>query len=484
MEINYQELARELLNVQLSQKAVSSTPTTVYGHGPGGLFSTPGLEKPIFSAMILPRMGIQSILPARPSRTTNPLYGIITGVTATTGDNPDGVCDDPKTAGLTKLCTHSFVFGRESRQSRVFDIDRIGQITNRGEFMDLMLMNNPLGVNSSPVSPGMPGFNPADVVQKEIAKALFELAVSWSRDFAALLYTGNPSNNTAGGGYKEFYGFESLVNTGYQDAENGQLCPAADSIVRSFGNLNVADNAAALVRNLTNIYRNLQYLANQSGLAPVRWNIAMTFGLFYEITEVWPISYLTYRATTIPAGSTNFVNSTDVENRREAMRGDLYNMTGQFLLIDGQQIPVTIDNAIPETENGDGSFTSDIYFIPMTVLGNEPVTFMEYFDYEGDNGAIEFAKYFAPGDSYYTSDAGRFLWHKKPPTNFCVQLLAKTEPRLLLLTPYLAARLSNIKYLPMEHERSPFTDSDYFVNGGRTTQTPPSLYPPIQEEQT
>jgi hypothetical protein len=61
--------------------------------------------------------------------------------------------------------------------------------------------------------------------------------------------------------------------------------------------------------------------------------------------------------------------------------------------------------------------------------------------------------------------------------------LAKTEPRLLLLTPYLAARLSNVKYLPMEHERSPFTDSSYFADGGRTTQTPPSLYSPVESEQ-
>ena len=47
---------------------------------------------------------------------------IITGVTATSGSEPTGVCDDPPTAGLSKLCTHSFVFGRQSRQSRVFEL--------------------------------------------------------------------------------------------------------------------------------------------------------------------------------------------------------------------------------------------------------------------------------------------------------------------------------------------------------------------------
>jgi hypothetical protein len=81
---------------------------------------------------------------------------------------------------------------------------------------------------------------------------------------------------------------------------------------------------------------------------------------------------------------------------------------------------------------------------------------------------MEAAKTFAPDGQYYTSDSGRFMWHKKPPTNFCVQLLAKTEPRLVFLTPHLAARITNIKYTPLAHERSAFTDSSFFVNGGRT----------------
>jgi len=35
-------------------------------------------------------------------------------------------------------------------------------------------------------------------------------------------------------------------------------------------------------------------------------------------------------------------------------------------------------------------------------------------------------------------------------------------------TPYLAARLTDIAYTPLIKERSAFTDSAYFVNGGRT----------------
>ena len=124
---------------QPRSKAVSSTPTSYYGHGPGGLFSSMALERPVFSAMALPRNGLQARLPVRRNNTMNPLYGIYTGVTATTGNEPDGVCDDPPIAGTSKLCEHSFVFSRRSRQTPVIDITRLGQVTNRGEHFDLQL---------------------------------------------------------------------------------------------------------------------------------------------------------------------------------------------------------------------------------------------------------------------------------------------------------------------------------------------------------
>src|SRR3954466_1719335 len=105
---------------------------------------------------------------------------------------------------------------------------------------------------------------------------------------------------------------------------------------------------------------------------------------------------------------------------RDQMRGDIFNRTGQYLLIDGQQVPVILDDAITETEVGSGVFSSSIYFVPMTVLGNTPVTYLEYLNYDSAGGAMEAARTFAPDGTFYTSDSGRFLWIKKPPTNFCV----------------------------------------------------------------
>ncbi len=476
--INYELLAHALMTEQRT-KAVSSTPrSTGYANGPGGLFSAFGLSRPVFSAMLMPMMGLQSMLPVRPSMEMNPLHGIITGVTATTGSEPTGVCDDPKTVGLMKLCTHAFVYGRQALQTQVYDLDRFGQTINRGEFQDFQIIGGPRSNNVPTALPSVAG-----TVNNEVRKAMFEFGVGWAREFAKELYTGNPTNNTAGGGRQYFYGLDMLINTGYRDAITGVACPAADSTVRSFGNGDVSTNAGSLVRTITSMYRNLRYKASAAGLDPVSWSIVMPWGLFYEISEVWPCAYLTYRcATASPAGTSSVVqvDSARQVQMRDDMRGDIFDRTGQYLLIDGQQVPVILDDAITETDVGSGVFRSSVYFVPMRVLGNTPVTYLEYLNYDSPAGAMEAARTFAPDGTFYTSDSGRFLWVKKPPTNFCVQLQAKTQTRLILDTPYLAARLTGVQWTPVQHEAQAFTDGAYFANGGVTNYGGygPSYYTP------
>jgi len=483
--INYEQLATALLQKSgaIAQKAVvSSTPSTIMGHGAGGLFSHPALERQVFSAMLLPYMGLQSILPVVPSQFENPLHGIFTGVTDTTGAEPVGVCDDPPTVGLSKLCMHTFVYGRQSRQSRVFELDRFGKLNDRADHMDLQLLGNPFNTPANAQNvPSMPGMSSADgALRNEITKALFELAVGWSRDFATEIYDGNPANNTAGGGRKFFNGLNILINNGYRDAVTGVACPAADSLIHSFHNLNVGANGTEAVETFTAVYRNLKYRAQKMGLDPASWVIAMPWQMFVELTEVWPCAYHTYRCQTGGGLSTSQVldiSSPEVIRMRDDMRGDLFNRTGQYLLIDGQKIPVIADDAITEDGIGAGEQRSQAYFVPMTVLGATPVTFLNHFDYSVPGGAMEAASVFSPGQ-HEVSDSGRFLWHRKPADNFCVQILAKTEPRLLLLTPMIAARITNIQYTPLINVRSPFNDSDYFVDGGSTVQAGPSFFSP------
>ena len=404
-----------------------------------------------------------------------PLYGIITGVTATTGSEPTGPCDDPPVAGLLKLCTQSVYFGRQSRMSRVFELDRMGLLQDRGEHLDLQWVGNPLSPSGtgaqSPTLPGFGGGNAA--VNTEVGKGLMEMAVAWARDFAEETYTGNPSANTSGGGRKYFRGLDLLINTGYRDALTSVACAAADSIVRSAGNVNISTDvtgARNIYRNITDIFRQLQFNAVNMGLAPVKWIIAMRPTLFYELSEVWPMVYATTRGLAFTSAGTPINTSAEyLTEQRDEMRGNLYEQTGQYLLIDGQQVEVVLDSAIAETNVGSGVYSSGMYFIPLTVLGGTRVTELEYLPYTGENSAEAAARAFGVAENYQTTDNGRFLWHFKPPQNFCVQFLAKTEPRIVLRTPFLAARYTNIRYTPISHERDWATGGAYFVDGGQTS---------------
>lgn len=470
-QVNTAELAAHLLsqlaaNGGASFKAVSSTPGYgSYAHGPGGLFSYPGISKPVFSAMLLPQLGLQNRLPAYPNNEVNPLFALVTGVTASSGAEPAGPCDDPPSPGLMKLCTQTFVYGRIARQTPVFELDRFGTVTNRGEMTDLVLQNQPFTNGGNPNVPTIPNASPADALRSSISKAMFEFAVMWARDFASDLYTSNPTNNNAGGGRKFYRGLDLQINTGYRDAITNQLCPAADSLVFNFNGLDISSgtNGSTLVRRVVDIYRQMNEIATDTGLAPVKWVLVMRRRLFWELTEVWPCAYQTYRCQTFQSAGQPAVASIDSQMAmRDGMR------QGSYLLIDGEKVEVVVDQALVEEVLPGQTFESDIYYVPLTVLGSTPVTYMEYINYDAPYGAMEAARVLAPGDSYSTSDGGRFFWHKKPPTNFCVQAVVKTEPRLILRTPQIAARMTNVRYTPLSHERDWNPASSFFFDGGRT----------------
>ena len=58
---------------------------------------------------------------------------------------------------------------------------------------------------------------------------------------------------------------------------------------------------------------------------------------------------------------------------------------------------------------------------------------------------------------------GAFLsWPRQ--TNQCVVWQTKVEPRLVLRTPWLAARLQNVVYCPTQHVRESFPADPYHVD--------------------
>jgi hypothetical protein len=455
-----------------------STPSSPYMHGPGGLFGVSGLERDVISTRIQP-FGLGSELPARGTIVTNPLYPYLLAYEAATGVNPVGVCDDAPTAGPAKTCIQTAQFGLFSYSTRTIDVSRNGQQTNRGEFLDLMVYNEPMldtdgnGIPTPKVS-GSPDLT------REVLQRFVEVGVSFQNQLLPMVWTGNPANNTSGGGYKEFPGLDILIGTGKYDALSGTTCDALDSDVKDF-NFERIDSGSGgndIVATMSYLLRYLRYNADHMKLAPVDWCVVMRPELWWELTQVWPCAYMTYRCQNQIAGTTSnlFIDQADQLRMRDDMRNNMY------LLIDGIKYPVIIDTGIVEltgttsSKVKSGCFASNIYVIPRVVRGGLVSTYWEYLDYsqtamialqDGANnlGVIDF-----------WTDGGRYLWHRKPPANWCIQWQAKIEPRVILRTPQLAGKVLDVAYCPMQHIREPNPSDPYFVDGGVDTRPGPSLW--------
>lgn len=451
---------------------VSGTPTTTgFLHGPGGLLTFPGVDNNVFYA----GYGSTSLLgqlPARASTDVTPVFLTLTGVGADSGSEKDAVCDVAPTGGLLAGCMLTSVFGRYERSTPELELNRLGQRNNRADPLDLTLVNTPFASSGIFNGGSFDTTAPADILTNEIAVRFWERNVSIFRLMSKQLWSGSPVNNSSGGGYKEWTGFNVLINTGHRDAETGQICRNMDSHVTSF-NKRIDDPTSDLVAHLGNVWHQLKRRAELAEVGTVRYLVAMRSNLFYELTSIWPCSYYTYRCTTAPGMDASNVNvnmdAVGMRDMVDAMRN------GRYLLFDGERVGVVFDDGIPELDGDSsegafpaGCFSSDIYFIPMSV-GGIATTYIEYFDYGNPSidSALADGMINARREGAFLTTVSQTLW--------CFRWQSKVEPRLILRTPWLAARVQNIFYCPIEHEPTAFPGDPYFLNDGVTTRNGPSV---------
>lgn len=466
-----------LIEKELAEKHTTptGTPSHPYMHGPRGMLSVAGIERDLIHTRVMGR-GLAWRLPSMPSPYMDPLFGYITGFEDNTGDNASTVCDDGPVAGPAKSCLQTAQYGRYTAMTRELEVNRVGQLTNRGEMNDLRLLNDPLVPElGKSIFPNLSGASQLSAGAEQLARFL-EVGNFFVHLLGRQVYTGNPTNNTAG--YLEFPGLDILIGTDKVDAITGTNCPSLDSDIKDYAyqKVDATGTSPSIVTTLTAMYRYVKWIATSTNLDPVTWAFTMRPALFWEITDIWACQYYSYRCSTFDTANidpTPMFDTGDAIKMRDAMRN------GEYLMIDGVKIPVIIDSYIEEEDEGDhasidaGCFASDIYLVPLTIQGGRSVTFFQYFDYSaGPINAVQDGRY----TDFFWTDAGKYLWHKKPPLNWCIQHIAKIEPRIILLTPQIAGRLTNVQYCPLQHERDAHPDDNYFVDGGVTERVGPSHY--------
>lgn len=453
-------------------KDSGTTGLAIPPHGYNALWNQPGVEPGVLTTYIGPQ-GLEQWLQARghvqKSQYLNPVFQILTGQTASSGSEPTTPCsEDVPIPGDLKVCNQAWPFGEFTMKSKPIRVDNAGELINRSEPLDLRLLNNPFAAADQVVPAGS-----QDIFRNKLAKAVVELTNDFSRRYARLFYTGSPIN-TAGntGGYLEYNGLDRLVNTGYTDTFTGQACSAADSIVVSFSSAILQNNAASFVRRLVETYRAQKYLAEVLGI-DVEFAWVMRYQAFLSATEVWPCAYETYRCTNAsPSGASIVIDMSASENNR--LRDEMRN--GKYLLIDGERVPVVIDNVMAETNIGNGNFTSDIYLLPVSARGIGQLLYVDYFDYRGPFGMETIISQMGPQDEYRVSPDGRFAIHFLGGTSFCKQVEIRTRKRIILRAPFLAAKIEDVGYAVYQHEREWAPGTSFYEDGGRTSFAGTSFY--------
>lgn len=435
----------------LHTKTPATTSNFTPLHGPGGIFTSPGLEREIVTAHVRP-FGFAKDLPLLPSVYVNPRFGALTGYTDVDGDQPDNACEDAP-AGYVKSCTLTARFGRLRFDTQTIEMDDVMLKLHRGDFTDLILMGRVLGLSELEPS----GMNENQILDIVTMSEMVGAAVQTERNLNQQIWQG------AIGTANQFPGLDVQIATGQKDADTGTLCPALDSDVKDFDYDAIDGTGRDIVEYLSMLAYYLQYNALTMGLEPVSWTIVMRPQLWFELTAMWPCAYNTTKCSpTVATNSTVFLDGRENTMERDSMRQNMY------IDINGTRFPVVIDTGIYEHNNindanlAAGEYASTIYMVPTTIRGTMPVTYREYVDYRAAQSDVALL---SGSNTFFWTDQGVYSWAYEE-TKWCYKLSLKTEQRVVLRTPHLAGRIDNVKYTPLQHVREPDPDNPYFADGG------------------
>lgn len=447
------------------QKLTATTGTAVNLHGNGGLFAN-SLERDVISAHVQTK-GLAGVLPLFPSNVENPILGLLTGISDEIGSVPANPCS-PAPTGYIKGCEITSQFGRLAQDTNVINISDVILKKNRGDFTDLMLRGQVLGLTDlNPVS-----LNQSDLLNIVTASEMINVGVRFTRKLNKLLWQGSVANNNVGGGYKEGPGLDNQIKTGIVDYSTNTACPAADSSILNF-NFNPMSGASPnIVEYMQSMEYQLVHNAERMGMDPTTWVITMRPDAWYELTEIWPCRYNTNRCASATSGnSTVFLDGRQNISDRDMMRRSM------TIDINSRTYPVVVDDGMYEynsTTSGSvpaGSFASSICFVPLTIAGGFPVTYREYLDYR--QAAIDVS--LLRGKENFWTDDGVYMWVVDQ-NRLCYVLGGVTEQRVVLRAPQLAGRIDRVLYTPLTHLRDSDPASPYWKDGGVSLRGDSSFY--------
>lgn len=425
----------------------------------GGIFTQPGVRPEVFSTIVQP-LDFLSYLNLQPSLYQNEIISILTGqLDVESGSNPSSACGTPITPGMLKKCSQVYKFGQAFLGSPKINLTQAGMLLNRAatpKVIQNFAANDPI----IPDILQRPDVN----LMSPYAQAMYQAGTMLRRAISQVAITGNPATANASvepGFISEFNGLDTLIKTGYADAETSTACPAADSDVRTWNAMvDATVSSQQIAEVLNDLYYGRQLLAQELGMNGVQWAWIMHPLLLRELSFVYASQFYAYRS----AGSA----AAPVWQNQESYRQfQLAMQSGKFLPMGADQVPV-IEHLTPLTTIDGNVVESDIYLVPMTWNG-QPLVNFEYFP--ADNQYANEIRAASPPDTFLTLNNGMYnLTIEK--TVFCIQAVLEGKFRMWLDTPFLAGRLDNVRVNNnIKFRGADPADTARFYNGGVTFRT-------------
>jgi hypothetical protein len=401
-------------------------------HGAGTAF-TGVSAKEVLSTVVTPS-SILSKLNWVSSNVANPQIAYLLRVDSSpSGTVPSSKCATCQTVGEVASCVAIVPYGRYCFTSPTISPEEFMQRVNQGE-VDFEIIGELLSPEVRELI-GRGEVNNQVVTESGIALAMLAVARALYLRLHEDIWSGDPTGGTEG--FREIVGLDALITNTITDALTGTPCPNLGSVVVNFSdNYNATDSTGSvLARRLLEVMTVLRHRAAAYGFGDVQWVIAVPPELKYLLSLTWAGMFSAVFGYTFPTGHMPTIDLAALARERDRM------LSEDTIAIGGRVYPFIGDDGIPVTEAA-GTSTGNIYIIPISA-GGRKLTFLNYLDM---SGSPELAQGYAAA---VVTDTGRVLWYTAPSGGLCYNLTGVIVPRVVLLTPYLAAKITGISWPTM-----------------------------------
>lgn len=431
-------------------EVVDHSNNTALLYNTGGLFADCCLEAPVLNTTLNPIYSLANIIPVRPMNLEKVRYAFLTSISEPGTEYPDYPCDPPPQVGDIDGAYAEFYPGRISYRTKTMELDALISKACRGISEDLYLVGSVRGVSAFPTQEQLSDRN--FISRAAVRRQIQLIGRAMQRNLLNQLWTGDPTNatvNTEHGGWKMFWGLNHLIADDYhtdKDFVEGTNLESLNSDVKDF-EYNSIGGATSLYNYMQALEDTIFQRAAQNGLLPVNWVWVMHPIIWSELVKHLPCEMLT---DSCGYSNVTFTISADNGMGIQAIRQQMQN--SMQISVNGRTAPVILDHSVPITKDGQTppSYTSSIYYIPLTVAGQE-VLYWTHRDYSAFDEVLSPIPGSADVGLRGWTDGGRFHFIVER-SRRCFEVEAKAEFGLVFTAPWLAGRIDNVVANPLQEK--------------------------------